>query len=148
MSQSEYGDESFTAGWFIWFVRLCLVGGAGLGLWGATILQGRVVSAGAFRLDVSSFWRMVGLVLLAGFAFGVAVRIPFPRPRMAWGRVVFVAIGLIPAAHWWLVWSVQPGGPAVLHEAFWFDELPIVQVSAALAGVGLASAIGARRGKR
>jgi hypothetical protein len=50
--------------------------------------------------------------------------------------------------HWWLVWSVEPASPAFLHQALWFDELPVVQVAAALAGVGLASAIGARRGKR
>jgi hypothetical protein len=148
MSESEYGDESSSAGWFIWLVRLCLIGGTALGLWGTTILQARLLRAGAAHLDVTSFWRLVGLLVIAGFAFGVAVRIPFPRPRIALGRIIFVAIGLIPAVHWWLVWSVQPGGPAFLHQAFWFDELPVVQVGAALAGVGLASGIGARRGKR
>jgi hypothetical protein len=148
MSQSEYGDESFTAGWFIWLVRLCLIAGTALGLWGSTILQSHVVDRPDLSPDASSFWRMVGLLLIAGFAFCVAVRIPFPRPRMAWGRVVFVAVGLVPAVHWWLVWSVEPASPAFLHQALWFDELPVVQVAAALAGVGLASAIGARRGKR
>ena len=148
MSESEYGDRSLTAGWFIWMVRLCLIGGSTLSLWGATIVERHLADPAAFRLNESRFWTMVGLLLLAGFAFGVAVRIPFPRRRTAWGRVVFVAVGLLPAIHWWLVGWVKPGGPPFLREIFWFDELAIVQVGAALAGVGLASAIGARRGKR
>jgi hypothetical protein len=150
MSQSEYRDDGFTAGWFIWLVRIGLLAVTAFTLWGAVRIEHefRISWAPDFRSVAPSFWQMVGLFAAAGAAFGLAVRIPFPRPRVAFGRIVVVIVGLAPAIHWWLVWVVRPGGSVLSRHAFWFDDVAVVQVGAALAGVGLASAIGARRARR
>jgi hypothetical protein len=149
MSESEYGEESFTAGWFIWLVRIVLVGISAFTLWGALRSEGRfrALSAGS-DVDAALFWQMVGLCAAAGAAFCLAVRIPFPRPRVAWGRIVFLVIGLIPAIHWYLLNVVRPDVPSGILGLAWFDAVGAIQIGAALGGVGFASAIGARRGKR
>ena len=150
MSQSEYRDDGLTAGWFIWLVRIGLLAVTAFTLWGAVRTEGEFQFSWApdFRSVAPSFWQMVGLLAAAGAAFGLAVRIPFPRPRVAYGRIVFVIVGLAPAIHWWLVWVIRPGGSTLSDRAFWFDDVTVVQVGATLAGVGFASAIGARRAKR
>ena len=151
MSQSEYGQESFTAGWFIWLVRGVLVVVSAFTLWGAEQALAEF-SFGDLRFgppDAGLFWKMVGLCAASGAAFCLAVRVPFPRPRVAWGRVVFLLIGLVPAFHWYLMTYVRiPDAVNALAIPRWFDANPVIQVGAALGGVGLASAIGARRGKR
>jgi hypothetical protein len=147
MTQSEYREEGLTAGWFIWLVRVVLLAVAAFTLWGAINSEHRFGLTPS-QADAPPFWQMVGLFAAAGAAFGLAVRIPFPRPRVALGRIVFVIVGLAPAIHAWLLWIVRPDGPDLFRRVYWFDEAAVVQVGAALAGVGFASAIGARRGKR
>jgi len=150
MSESEYGEESFTAGWFIWLVRLVLVGISGFTLWGALRSQGRLgpLPTSRFAGDVGLFWQMAGLFAAAGAAFCLAVRVPFPRPRVAWGRIVFLIVGFLPAIHWYLLTVVRPDVPSGILGAAWFDAVGAIQVGATLGGVGIASGIGARRGKR
>jgi hypothetical protein len=150
MSESEYGQESFTAGWFIWLVRIVLVGISGFTLWGAIRSQSElgVLTTSRFTGDVGLFWQMVGLCAASGAAFCLAVRVPFPRPRLAWGRIVFLAAGLVPAIHWYLLTVVRPDVPSGILGSAWFDAVNVIQVGATLGGVGLASAVGARRGKR
>jgi len=148
MSQSEYGQESFTAGWFIWLVRLVLIGVSTFTLWGALRSEERFRALTSSGVDAGLFWQMVGLCAAAGAAFCLAVRVPFPRPRLAWGRILFLVFGLLPAIHWYLLNVVRPDVPSGILGAAWFDAVGAIQVSAALGGVGLASAIGARRGKR
>lgn len=148
---SEYADDRYlTAGGAAWLVRIVLVVGAGAALWYATELQAeaRAAGTGPFAIDEVAwrFWAVVGLLFAAGFAFCVAVRFPFPRPLTAWGRVVFVLVALLPAAHAWVALAVEPAGwPELVLGPHWFDDALVVHVGAALAGVAAASAIGARR---
>jgi hypothetical protein len=145
---SGYEERRLFAGWAIWLVRLGLVAGSGFALWGAA--RGHAdfltIPSTDIQNEASRFWVVVGLFALAGLAFGLAVRIPFARPRTAWGRLAFVVLALVPAAHLWILVGLD-GAPDFLRHPFWFDEWSVVQASAALAGVAAASAIGARRAK-
>jgi len=97
-------------------------------------------------MDEARFWAVVGLFVVAGVAFGIAVRYPFPRPRVAFGRAFFVILMLLPAVHaWFTLADPITGAPDWLLGPYWFDELELVDISAVLAGVAAASAIGARR---
>lgn len=147
---SGYEERQLSAGWAIWLVRFGLVAGSGLALWGAARGHADLltVPSADVQNEVSRFWAVVGLFALAGLAFGLAVRIPFARPRMAWGRLVFVALALVPSAHLWIVIGVGlDGSPSFLRRLFWFDGWSVVHASAVLAGVAAASAVGARRAK-
>ena len=100
-------------------------------------------SAGLFRHEMSGFFGVVALFLLAGIAFGLASRYPFPEARFAWSRLAFSAVALVPAVHLWYV--VSGTGEGLLARYFWFDDLAMVQIGAVLAGVSIASGVGARR---
>jgi hypothetical protein len=145
---SGYEDRQLFAGWVIWLVRLGLVAGSAFALWGAArgYADFQAIAAADVPSEPGRFWTVVGLFVVAGLALGLAVRIPFPRPRTAWGRIVFVVIALAPAAHLWTLVGLD-AAPDFLRHPFWFDEWPVVQASAVLAGVAVASAVGARRGK-
>jgi hypothetical protein len=147
--QSEYGSAGRTAGLVMWLVRLTLVGASGAALWGAqrfAVDLQRTSFRG--RYDPGSYARSIGPFILAGFLFGVAVRIPFPRPRISWGKPVLAAVALGPAVHRWYVSDLPPlASSGFLTEHYWFDSLAIGAIGAVLAGVALAAAIGARRGK-
>ena len=144
-----YGDErSRTAGFAIWLVRLVLVAASIVALWQAVRAYEehlRVYSS-TFRYPAASYWTAVALFAGAGLAFGLALRIPFPRPRVAWGRFVFVPLALVPAVHLWVTLGLE-SAPRFLRNLFWFDSSEVAFVGAALAGVAVASSIGARRGK-
>jgi len=145
-----YGGRRLTAGWAIWLVRLLLVAGSAVALWGAARIHADFLTVAS--ADVSDkaplFWEVIGLFAAAGLAFGLALRIPFPRPRPAWGRLVFLLVALMPAEHLWTVIGVGlEGDPTFLRSLFWFDEWSVVHVAAALAGVAAAGVIGARRAK-
>ena len=145
---SGYEDRQLFAGWVIWLVRLGLVAGSGFALWGAArgYADFLKIDAADVPSEPGRFSAVVGLFVVAGLALGLALRIPFPRPRTAWGRIVFVVIALAPAAHLWILVGLD-AAPDVLRHPIWFDGWPVVQASAVLAGVAVASAVGARRGK-
>lgn len=144
-----YGDErSLSAGAAIWLVRLALVAASIAALWRAVRVQetAQRIFSSNFRYTAASYWVDIALFAGAGLAFGLALRIPFPRPRVAWGRLVFVPLALLPAAHLWVLIDV-PKAPRFLLHDLWLDSYGVVAVGAALAGVAVASAVGARRGK-
>jgi hypothetical protein len=151
---SEYPDDrSISAGVYIWLFRLACVGVSAAAVWYAL-----KVHADAFAGSVSAFqardevlakhWEVVGLLALSGVAFCVALRIPFPRPRIAWSRLVFVAVALVPAIHVWLALDHRLDDvPSWVMGPYWFDGWEVAHIGGVLAGVALASGIGARRAK-
>lgn len=144
---SEYVDERFMhAGARAWIVRLVLVILAVTALWGAIEVRNEGAPAAGSAFEPASFWATVGLFFAVGLTFGIAVRYPFPRPRVAWGRFIFVFAMLLPAVHLWFVLAepiVTPSGWIV--GPYWFDAPEVADVGAVLAGVAAASAPGARR---
>jgi hypothetical protein len=150
---SEYPDDrSLTAGFSIWVIRIACVAGAAAAVWYALKLQSDALAreAAELRFDpiLAKHWWVVGLLALAGFAFCVAVRIPFPRPRVAFGRIVFVVVALVPAVHVWLLLDRRlEDAPSWVRGPYWFDGWEVAHVGAVLAGVALAAGIGARRAK-
>jgi hypothetical protein len=97
---------------------------------------------------LAKHWSVAGLLALAGFALCVALRIPFPRPRIAWSRLVFVVIALVPAIHVWLSLDHHlEDAPSWVLGPYWFDGWEVAHVGAVLAGVALAAGIGARRAR-
>ena len=146
---SEYGDDRYrSAGRAVWLLRVVLVAATGAAVWFALEIRPELgpVGAPSARLDDARFWAAIGLFVLAGFTFGIAVRYPFPRPRLAWGRIVFVVVMLLPAAHLWITLA-EPftGLPGWVLRRSWFDAMEVVDLGATLAGVAAASALGARR---
>jgi hypothetical protein len=133
-----------TAGVSAWLVRgMLLVAALFLFWWAQGAFEDfRVVSMANFRYDGGHFARVVSLFVLAGLAFGLAIRFPFPEPRFAWGRLAFAIVALVPAVHVWFVLSGP--GPGVLGVNFWFDGFATVQIGATLAGISIASGVGAR----
>ncbi len=150
---SEYPDDrSISAGVYVWLIRLGCVGASAVAVWYALKVHADAVLAEAEAFDfdpiLSKHWWVVGLFALAGFAFCVAVRIPFPRPRIALGRIVFVLIALVPAVHVWLYFDGRlDDAPGWVRGPYWIDGWEVAHVGAVLAGVALAAGIGARRAR-
>jgi hypothetical protein len=150
---SEYPDDrSISAGVYIWLIRLGCVAVAAAAVWYALKLQTDALAkeAAEFRFDpvLSKHWPIVGILALAGFAFCIALRIPFPRPRIAWSRLLFVLVALIPAAHVWLFFDGRlDDASSWVRGPYWIDGWEVAHVGAVLAGVALAAGIGARRAK-
>jgi hypothetical protein len=151
---SEYPDDrSISAGVYIWLFRIACVAAAAAAVWYAlkvhTDALARSVSAFQANPLLDKHWEVVGLLAFAGFAFCVALRIPFPRPRIAWSRLVFVLVAMVPAIHVWLALDHHlDDAPSWVLGPYWFDGWEITHIGAVLAGVSLAAGIGARRGKR
>jgi hypothetical protein len=97
----------------------------------------------AFNLDFGLFWRIQAVFVLAGLAFAVATRFPYPRSRYGWSRLFIAAVAIVPAVHFWYVLDVSTG-TRFLSESYWFDDIPFV-VWPLLAGVAVGSGFGARR---
>lgn len=131
------------AGMSAWIVRAMLLVAALFLLWWAQEAFGAFerVSATRSRYDRGDLVSVVVLFAAAGLGFGLAIRFPFPEPRFAWGRLLFAAVALIPATHLWLLLA---GSAGVLGRAYWFDGFTMVQIGAVLAGVSVASGVGAR----
>jgi hypothetical protein len=151
---SEYPDDrSISAGAYIWLVRIACVAVAAAAVWYALKVHADalVASVAEFRPDqpiLAKHWVVVGHLALAGFAFCVAVRLPFPRPRIAWSRLVFVVIALVPAIHLWLAFDHHlDDAPSWVLGPYWFDGYEVAHIGATFAGVALAAGIGARRAK-
>jgi hypothetical protein len=151
---SEYPDDrSLSAGVYIWLVRIACVAVAAGAIWYALKMHADALAKAVSEFQgldpvLAKHWSIVGLLALAGFAFCVALRIPFPRPRIAWSRLVFFGVGLVPATHVWLVLDRRlDDAPSWVHGPYWFDGWEAVHIGAVLAGVALAAGIGARRAK-
>lgn len=127
-----------------WLVRAMLLVSALFLFWWAQGASAdyRLVSRAFFRFDGGDLAGVVALFAMAGLAFGLAIRFPFPEPRFAWGRLAFAVVALVPAVHFWYVLSGT--GQGVLGRLYWFDGLAMVQIGAVLAGVAVASGVGAR----
>jgi hypothetical protein len=139
-----------TAGVSAWLVRALLVVASGLFVWWGRQYWADLRLEGATDLTFETvrFWWGVTLFALAGLGFGLATRFPFPRPRFAFGRLVFAAVALAPAAHVWQLVGAREPREGVLGRTFWFDDPSVVVVGAVLAGVAVASGVGARRDRR
>jgi hypothetical protein len=149
-----------TAGVSAWLVRALLLVAAGLFLWWgqgqASVLRADLLApttsettlAAGIDPEATRFWSSIVLFALAGLGFGLATRFPFPRPRFAIGRLLLAFVGLVPALHFWFYRRGQgPREGGLLGQGYWFDDLAVIVVGAALAGVAIASGVGARRGR-
>ena len=148
-----------TAGVSAWLVRALLLVAAGLFLWWgqsqASVLGADMTPSSDLvellptgdRTEAARFWWSIALFALAGLGFGLATRFPFPRPRFAVGRLLLAAVGLAPAVHSWAYLRSDGPRDGLLARGYWFDDLTVIVVGAALAGVAIASGVGARRGR-
>ena len=81
------GDRRFPS-LAVWTVRILVLAMAvALLYWSGQLereFRGR--TATEFAIDWGMFWLIEAVYVVAGMAFAVAVRVPFPRSRFAWGR--------------------------------------------------------------
>ena len=132
------------AGSAAWAVRLVALAVAGVLLWWSTLLERDLQRSMAdFQIDWGRYWLIQAVLLVAGIAFAVAVRFPFPRSRYAWGRILIAAIVLLPVVHLWYAFSELPG-PMFLRRFSWVDQLGGGAWSI-MAGVAIGAGFGARR---
>lgn len=141
---------AITGGVSAWLVRgMLIVSAAFLLWWGQNAFNDyeRTLRA-SFGHGSVGFWGAVILFAASGLGFGLAIRYPFPEPAFAFGRLAFAVLALAPAVHVAYVFALEPPiQESVLNRFFWFDDLAIVQIGAVLAGVAIASGVGARRGR-
>lgn len=129
----------------VWAVRITGLATALALLWwsGRLDREFQARNAAAFEIDWATYWLIQAVYVVAGMAFAVAVRFPFPRSRFAWGRLLIAGIVILPAVHLWYAFTVT-SGPAFLRRSnWWFD----VEMAAwpILAGVAIGAGFGARR---
>jgi hypothetical protein len=99
----------------------------------------------SFNYDFGFYWRIQAAFVVAGLAFAIATRFPFPRSRYAWSRLVIAGIVMLPAVHFWYLLDGQGDpGTGFLSRIYWFDSMPFY-VWALLAGVAVGAGFGARR---
>ena len=100
-------------------------------------------SAAIFRFDDWLWLSWVAAAIVAGLLFGLATWLPFGKIRFLPSRLALAAATLVPVAHfWWLADGHALGG--WLGTLYWFDDLAIQFVMAALAGVAIASGFRAK----
>ena len=95
-------------------------------------------------IDSSAWLSFVGIEVLSGLLFGLAVCMPFTRVRYAWDRLLVAAVAFAPVAHYWLVfaWLVPRTRDLSrwwVRDWFWSPQAQLV--SAVLVGVALASGL-------
>ena len=139
------GEGRRFAGITVWLVRVAaLVIAAALLRWSGQLEEGfRAETAAEFGPDWAQWWLIQAVYLVAGMAFTVAVRFPFPRSRFAWSRLGIAALVILPAVHFWYGWA-GTAGPAFLRRVYWFDYVTTA-VWSILAGVAIGAGFGARR---
>jgi hypothetical protein len=93
-----------------------------------------------FGTHVDEWWISELLLVAAGAAFVLAIRLPFHEHAHPGAAL----LALIPAAvvvhFWWVFLRGAPAGPRI----FWFDSLEVASIAALLVGVALASVPGRR----
>lgn len=136
--------KAAVAGTSAWLVRgMLLVAALFLFRWAQSAFVDYRATSDGFRYEPSGFAGTIALFVAAGLAFGLAIRYPFSEARFAWTRLVFAGVALVPALHVWLLLEGPGGG--LLGRPYWFDGFAMVQTGAVLAGVAVASGVGARR---
>lgn len=139
------GEGRQFAGVNVWLVRIAaLVIAAALLRWSGQLEEEfQAKTAAEFGPDWAQWWLIQAVYVVAGMAFTVAVRFPFPRSRFAWSRLAIAALAILPAVHFWYAFVVT-GGPAFLRRVYWVDYVPTA-VWSILAGVAIGAGFGARR---
>jgi hypothetical protein len=138
--------EGRRSGTIIWLDRFVLLAiAASLPWWSGDLeRQLQIRQATEFRFEWSWFWQIQAVYAIAGIAFVLAVRFPFPRPRYAWGRLLIAAIAILPVVHTWFSLSID-WGPRFLRTFYILPNVP-TPVWSILAGVAIGAGFGARRG--
>ncbi len=103
----------------------------------------RARTSAEFAVDWDLFWLIQAVYVVAGVAFAVAVRFPFPRSRFAWGRLLIAGIVILPVVQFWYAFAVT-SGPQFLHRSHWLTDVTIA-IWSILAGVAIGAGFGARR---
>jgi hypothetical protein len=103
-------DEPF-ASFAVWAVRLVVLATAVALLWWSGQLEREFQAGNAaeFSIDWGLYWLIQAVYVVAGMAFAVAVRFPFPRARFAWGRLLIAGIVILPVVHLWFAFAVTSG---------------------------------------
>ena len=125
----------------VWMARVAVLAIAVALLWWSGQLERefQTRSVAEFRIDWGLYWLIQAVYVVAGMAFAVTVRFPFPRSRYAWGRILFAVIIILPVVDFWYAFAVT------LDSLFlpWFDNVPSAALST-LAGVAIGAGFGAR----
>jgi hypothetical protein len=100
-------------------------------------------SAATFRFDDWVWLSWVTAAIVAGLLFGLATWLPLGKIRFLPSRLALAAAALVPVAHYWLLAERHASG-GWLGKLYWFDDLAIQFVMAALAGVAIASGFRAK----
>lgn len=151
ITKDDVGRSTSKSPLFRVAIRVALVALAFAALWFA---QDRLMT---FRQEVSAtfhwnnaLWITYGVALiLGGFAFGVAVWMPFSKLHYMPSRIAFAGIASIPFLHTSLVLiEIQTGHlraePQWLSVPRWFDDPATIATSTALVGVAIASGFRAK----
>jgi len=138
-------DPRSFAGFTVWGVRILSLAIAIALLWWSTRLEREFQTgrAATFAFDWGRFWVIQAVYVMAGVAFGVAVRFPFTRPRFAWGRLLIAGIVFLPVVQVWYMFGVV-NGLQLLRRAHWWLDVPLA-VWPILAGVAIGAGFGARQ---
>jgi hypothetical protein len=138
-------DDRPFASFAVWAVRLVVLATAValLGWSGQLEREFQAGNAAEFSIDWGLYWLIQAVYVVAGMAFAVAVRFPFPRSRFAWGRLLIAGIVILPVVHLWF-WFAVTSGPQFLHRTYWWLEVTRA-VWSILAGVAIGAGFGARR---
>lgn len=133
--------------WFRFFVRAALALSAFGALYFAAdrSLAFRVDSAANFRFDYWLWLSWVISTIVGGLLFGLATWLPFAKIRFLPSRLGLAAAALVPVAHFWWVAIEGHMSGGWLGRFYWFHDLGIQFVMAALAGVAIASGFRAKR---
>lgn len=139
------GDDRPFASVATWAVRLVLLATTVALLWWSVRLEleFQVQSASLFVIDWGRYWLIQAVYIVAGMAFTVAIRFPFPRSRFGWGRLLIAAVVILPVVQFWFTFGVT-SGPQFLHRTYWWFDVSRA-VWSVLAGVAIGAGFGARR---
>ncbi|MGZ8631383.1 MAG: hypothetical protein ACXWZF_10530 [Actinomycetota bacterium] len=129
----------------VWSVRIVALAIAVALLWWSGQLERefQARAAAEFGPDWGLYWLIQAVYVVAGMAFAVAVRFPFPFPRFAWGRLLIAGIVILPVVQLWYAFAVT-SGPDFLHRGYPWLEVARATWSI-LAGVAIGAGFGARR---
>jgi hypothetical protein len=127
--------------WFRFLVRaaLALLAFGALYFAADRSLAFRVDSAANFRFDELLWVSWVTATVVAGLLFGLATWLPFAKIRFLPSRLALAAAAIVPIAHFWWVAIEGHTSGGWLGSFYWFHDLGIQFVMAALAGVAIAS---------
>ena len=129
------------APWFRFLVRaaLALLAFGALSFAADRSLAFRLDSAVNFRFDDWLWLSWATATLVAGLLFGLATWLPFAKIRFLPSRLALAAGALVPVTHFWWVAIEGHASGGWLGSFYWFHDLGIQFVMAALAGVAIAS---------